>query len=1026
MRLRAFLFIFISSASLLFANSSAAQSPTGTISGMVTDPTGATIAGAEVIVVNDATRVQSVTKSNSEGIYVVANLPPGSYRVQVSKPGFKTIIKPDITLNVQDALAINFALPLGAVSEIVTIQGGAPLVNTESAAVSTVIDRQFVENLPLNGRSFNTLLQLTPGVVIAPTTGAAATGQYSIAGQRTDANNFTVDGVSANFGVTGSLSAGQSGTGSSQAFSALGGTSSLVSVEALQEFRIVTSSFAPEFGRAPGGQVLLTTRAGTNDFHGEVYEYFRNDVLDANDWFANAAGRDRAPERHNDFGGVLGGPIVKDNTFFFASYEGARLRLPQTSVFDVPSSEIRASAPSTLAPLLNSFPVPNGPASADGYTALFTGVYSNSATLDAGSLRIDHKFGDRFSLFGRFNDAPSATTNRVNGLSSLRTTTANTKTFTVGVNMGLSATVANSLRGNYSSQDASVIDVLDSFDGAVPLPASFLVGTLPSEKSLIEYQTEDTNFLDEGPLAVDRTKQYTIADDLDLVRGSHQIKVGADYRAILLDAKPAAQTFFFNSVSVQSYVTTGQGSLSVGTRKSSELLTQALSLYAQDTWKATPRLTVTYGLRWELSPAPSGRGDTTLASWTGTENPSQLALAPTGTPMWKTTYGNVAPRIGIAYALNAKHDFVLRAGWGIFYDLGVGQAATLATQFPNAASLTAPSVSVPISDASPYVPAISPQPPYPGALGTSPDLKLPRSYQWNVALEKALPGNQVVTATYVGQAGRDLLRNTAYYQPNSNFASYFYLTTNTAFSNYEALELQYRKPLSSHLQAIANYTFSHSLDNSSSDVVSGANAISAIGDYGSSDFDIRHSFSAALHYDVPAIAKNSFISVLTKHWSLDLVGIVRTGFPFNAVTFVASPVLGYANIRPDLVPGQPFWVGNPTAPGGKMLNSAAFVKAPAGEQGDESRNDIPGFGLTQFDFSAARAIPITERLRLQFRVDAFNVLNHPNFANPGASVFSSASQLQSTKMLNQGLGGLNPLFQEGGPRSLQLSLRLAF
>src|SRR6266571_6381369 len=270
-----------------------AQSPNGNINGLVSDPSSAAVVGAEIVAVNDVTGVQYITKTNNEGIYVLPNLPPGPYRVQVSKIGFKTLIKPDITLNVQDSLSINFALLVGAFHEIVTIQGGAPLVNTESAAVSTVIDRQFVENLPLNGRSFNTLLQLTPGVVIAPTSGAAATGQFSIAGQRTDANNFTVDGVSANFGITPALAAGQSGTGSSQAFSALGGTSSLVSVEALQEFRIITSSFAPEFGRSPGGQVVLTTRSGTNDLHGGAYEYFRNDVLDANDWFANAAGQPR-------------------------------------------------------------------------------------------------------------------------------------------------------------------------------------------------------------------------------------------------------------------------------------------------------------------------------------------------------------------------------------------------------------------------------------------------------------------------------------------------------------------------------------------------------------------------------------------------------------------------------------------------------------------------------------------------------------------------------------------------------------
>ena len=261
-----------------------------------------------------ATGIRYPGTTNGEGIYAVPNLPPGPYRIQVSKTGFKTLIKPDVVLNVQSAVAINFTLPVGAISETLTVKGGAPLVNTESGSVSTVIDRSMVENLPLNGRTFNMLLQLTPGVVIAQ---AASNnqGQFSVAGQRTSANNFLIDGVSANFGVAPTVGLGTTGTGAAQAFGALGGTSSLISVEALQEFRIETSSFAPEFGRSPGGQVIFTTRSGTNSFHGGLYEFFRNDVLDANNWFAIAAGEPRAAERYNNFGGYGGGPIVRGKTF---------------------------------------------------------------------------------------------------------------------------------------------------------------------------------------------------------------------------------------------------------------------------------------------------------------------------------------------------------------------------------------------------------------------------------------------------------------------------------------------------------------------------------------------------------------------------------------------------------------------------------------------------------------------------------------------------------------------------------------
>src|SRR6185312_4521657 len=347
---------------------------------------------------------------------------------------FKTLIKPDIVLNVQDALAINFTLPVGALSETVTVEGGAPLVNTQDAAVSTVVDRNFAENLPMNGRSFQSLIQLTPGVVTVPTNGSDG-GQFSVNGQRSSSNYWTVDGVSANIGVSATNTPGSGLGGALSSFSAQGGTNSLVSVDAMEEFRIQTSTIAPEFGRTPGAQIFISTRSGTNQFHGTAFDYVRNDFLDANDWFANSVGLAKPRERQNDFGGTFAGPLRKDRSFFFFSFEGLRLQLPQTTLTTVPCDSTcqvfgnaRALAVQGIQPFLNAFPLPNGqevftpcipnqigcPTSGrqSTGTAEFNQSYSNPATLNAASIRIDHKVGQQLMLFGRYDYSPSEITTR--------------------------------------------------------------------------------------------------------------------------------------------------------------------------------------------------------------------------------------------------------------------------------------------------------------------------------------------------------------------------------------------------------------------------------------------------------------------------------------------------------------------------------------------------------------------------------------------------------------------------------------
>jgi hypothetical protein len=1015
-----------------------AQSPNATITGLVLDPSGAVIAGAEIVVVNDATGVQYTTKTNGEGIYVVPSLPPGSYRIQVSNSGFKTIIKPDIVLHVQDALAINFTLPIGAASEIVTVQGGAPLINTEEAGVSTVIDRKFVENLPLNGRSFNTLLQLTPGVLIVSNSASGDGGQFSVNGQRATANYFEVDGVSVDFGVGSAHTLNQSGSGAVAAFDSYGGTSSLVSVDAMREFRVQTSSFAPEYGRAPGGQVSITTKSGTNQFHGAVFNYFRNTVLDANDWFANAAGKPRAPEQQNDFGGVLGGPVLRGRTFFFFSYEGLRLLQPQAQVVQVPSVALRSAAIPAAAAFLNSYPLPDpgAPVSSNGNTAPFTGSYSNRISMDAGSFRLDHNFNSRISVFGRFNRAPSRNQSRVFSLSDIQRLDVDTMTFTSGLTGQLTGSAATSLRFNYSSQQTAANYTVDSFGGAAPPDASAIIPPPHgSQNSLAAFVgLFGVPAFELGRDANNQAAQYNVLDDITLTEGSHLLKFGADYRRLYLTTAGLDFSPSYVVLNPTQFASTG-ATLLVSNQliRQAETLFSSFSAFAQDQWSLSNRATLTYGVRWELVPPPSGVHGTELASWENIENPAATQLAPLGSAPWSTRYDNFAPRLGIAYRPLSGQDFVVRAGIGIFYDLGTGIASALNSAFPNSTTGLFFGQSVPVQ-ASSITPSFATQPPFPPSvllIGFDPRLRLPYSYEWNVAVEKSLGGRQSLSLTYVGQAGRQLLFTEGEAAPNPDILGTIILSKNGDTSSYNALQMQFRRPLSQNLQALFSYVWSHSIDTNSDDSFIGNSTtlLPISGNRGSSDFDVRNNFTGAITFDSPAWKKNAVIRELTRQWSLDAVLQFRSGFPINIYT-QSVPIPDLVNAtRPDIVAGQPVWLYGSSLPGGRRLNPGAFSLPATARQGTLGRNAFTGFGAAQVDASLQRKFPITESVSLLFRTDIFNLFNHPNFSSFGTfGQFPSPGFGVSSQMLNHGFaaGGLNSLYQIGGPRSMQLSLRLAF
>lgn len=1046
-----------------------AQSGSANLSVTVIDERRAVIPDVNITLLNLNTALQRHARTDEQGTCVVPLLPPGSYNVTAQHDGFKTVEVRRVVLSTGDQLSLRVNLKIGEIGESVTVIENASSIQ-QSPAIGTVVNRNFVGNLPLNGRSFQSLFELTPGVVLTRAT-FNEQGQFSVNGQRANANYFMVDGVSANIGVSAGAAPGQSAGGSLPALTALGSTNSLVSVDALEEFRIQTSSYAPEFGRTPGAQISIITRAGSNRFSGAAFNYFRNDALDASDWFANSKGLQRPAIRQNNFGGVLGGPISRDRAFFFFSYEGLRLRQPQIAITEVPSLSARQLAPALIKPFLNAFPIPNGPLTHNGL-AEFAASYSDPSSLDATSVRIDLAPSQRLALFGRLNYAASDTIQRgstivpgfsvntvvnptlAQSLNDLSRANLNTGTVTLGATFSFSSRTLNELRANWSRVRGATSFRLDDFGGAVPLPESLIfAGSVPLADAGFQFLLGDgTNTsLVVGRNVDNLQRQINLVDNLTLIRRSHQLRVGMDYRRLT----PVYNSLRYNQSVVYDGVTgtvgSGPGTALSGIAKSVQVFAGAgsrrpvftnFSVYAQDTNRITPRLTLTYGVRWEFNPPPKETHGNVPFTVQGLDNLATIRLAARGTPLWKSTYGNFAPRVGVVDQLSTTpgHELVLRGGLGLFYDLGNGQAAQgFGSVFPFVAVKRFTDVPYPLGPDQAQAPPLSLDPPFGTMVVFDPNLKLPLTLQWNLALEKSLDANQTLLVAYVGAGGRRLLREDVLLNPNPAF-TVVRVTRNAAASNYHGLQIQYARRFARGLQAVASYTWSRSIDNASSDSLprlrvttsgSGPGTSGVQTELAPSDFDIRHSLTAALTYNLP-MPRTGFRGVL-RNWSMDAFLRARTAPPVNVV--VRTDVVGEDLIvelqRPDLISGVPVYLNDGSVAGGRRINRAAFSIPAELRQGTLGYNALRGFGLWQFDIAMRRQFDLGERLKLQFKVEVFNLLNHPNFGNP-VNVLSSSSFGQSTQMLGRSLGnggingGLSPLYQIGGPRSIQLAVRLQF
>jgi len=583
---------------------------------------------------------------------------------------------------------------------------------------------------------------------------------------------------------------------------------------------------------------------------------------------------------------------------------------------------------------------------------------------------------------------------------------------------------------------------MDNFGGAVPLPESlfFPSGYSAANSNFIFIITGAGQYV-QGKQGTNEQRQLNVIESLSVSKGSHQLKFGADYRWLAPFVSPAAYRQFvqFSGMSANP-----GGALSgiaafaqASAFETNALLSTNFSLYGQDTWKVTPRLMVAYGLRWDVNPAIKGKNAANDPfTVVGMDNPATMTLAPRGTRLYATTYGNVAPRIGVAYQLGGirNSEFVIRGGFGFFYDLGQGPMGGVSSYFPYSGSNNFSPGQFPLSPQDAARPVLTTNPPVSTILLADPHLKLPRTYQWNLSLEQSIGSSQSVSVTYVGAIGRDLLRSTKLFNVSPDFP-FVAVTDNSATSDYHALQVKHQRRMSQGLQALASYSWSHSIDIASTDAANNRSTPGTIAipgfDRGNSDFDVRHSSTAGVTYDLPFRGSNNFVDAAVGHWSVDAFVLANSAPPVDVIGAISNAAGVTLASRPNVRPGVPLEISGSQYPGGRIFNRAAFDAAPAGQQGNFGRNVLRGFGAWQADIALQRQFPVRENVRVRFRAEFFNIFNHANFASPTNSLpsplFGRSTQTLANSLGPGGInGGFNPLYQVGGPRSIQFALKLQF
>jgi len=1064
-----------------------AVGPTGTIIGTVMDPSGAVVPGAHVAVRNQDTNAQREVLTNDDGDYSVPLLPPGLYEVSVELTGFRRSVYRDVRLDVDQTARADFALKVGRPNDVVMVTETVPLVQTDTSTLGQVINRRQVSELPLNERNFLTFALLVPGgqMPVDGSMNMTQGGAISVNGAREQSNNFLLEGVDNNDLYINQYSV-------------------LPSVEAIQEFKVQSGNYSAEYGRSSGAQINVVLKSGTNQFHGTIFEFMRNRSLDAKNIFdlpectPNSIPGTCGPIPRfdrNQFGGTLGGPLQKDKTFFFVSYEGLRLRQALTRQAAVPSQMQRMMVEYGVPPEYRN---PAGeaifnllPAANTGSDLINSNVYTSSPTnrnaVNLLVIKLDRQagsnntFSGHYSLFNenRFNasDPVNSFTN-LPGYGSLTLNRGQSVGFTWThvfnprwVNefrLGFNRLRAGALQQHYGVNVSQQL----GFPTVLTRPVDLGIPNV----SILGFDGvgDPVNYPQDRH---DNTFQF--GDDLAWNRGLNQFKIGADVRRFqlnsYLDFISRGEWFFQGGMSgdplvALSYLLLGMPDYAVAVHGDTVngLRTTAYNFYLQDDIRVKPRLTLNAGIRYEYNTPPIevqdrfSVPDLSANSLGCSPFPDcQFIRAGTnGIPrgIYSPTRTNFAPRLGLAWRPLKTERFVLRAGYGIFYDVGIMNANI----FPR---FNPPFFSISYFPNNPYEPMviqnILDQPGFP----TQPNMISPRyregyMQQWNLDLQYEVKANWMIDLAYVGTKGTHLQAPRDLNQPDLvtgelpylQFSSILFMESRAA-SNYHALQFRSEKRVSKGLAFLAAYTFSKSIDDSSAvfagSVGSGLpqDSRNLHAERGLSDFDTRHRLAFSYLYDLPFGAGQRWLNQegalyhLLGNWQISGILTLQTGRPFtvNMATARNSASITSFGIsdRPDLI-ANPFMAGPVAAnsdprcqatisQGGlaadqvrvaqSWFNPCAFDVPPSDRFGSEGRNVLTGPGTNNLDFAVFKSFHVRkEKNLLQLRAEIFNLFNHPLFDIPN-HVFPGAT---FGRVASANFYGNRP------PRQLQLGFKYIF